>query len=139
MNQLKNFKIKNINNKFYIFCLIRKKFFLLNYEEWVRQKILFLLINKKGYCKSRIAVESSISLKGLKKRLDIIIYSKKLPYIIIECKSPYIKINKKIIDQLLLYNSMIYSQYLVVTNGLVSMSYKINYTSNTIQKIKNIF
>lgn len=143
MNLLKNknfkFQIKNKNNKLYIFCLIRKKFYILNYEEWVRQNILFLLINKKGYCQSSIDVESFISFKGFNKRLDIIIYNKKLPYIIVECKSPYIKINQKIIDQLLLYNAIVYSKYIVVTNGLVTISYEIDYISKTIKTIKNIF
>lgn len=143
MKELKNknfkFQIKNKNNKLYIFCLIRKKFHILNYEEWVRQNILYLLINKQGYCKSSIDVESYISFRGFNKRIDIIIYNKKLPYIIIECKSPYIKINQKIIDQLLLYNSIVYSKYIVLTNGLVSISYKIDYKSKIIKNVKNIF
>lgn len=88
---------------------------------------------------SSIDVEHSISFRGINKRVDIIIYKKKLPYIIIECKSPYIKISKKIINQLLLYNSMIFSKYIIATNGVTSISYEIDYISKTIKNVKNIF
>ena len=37
--------------------------------------------------------------------------------ILIECKSSKIKINSKVIDQILIYNQKLKSKYLMVTNG----------------------
>lgn len=68
-------KIILINNKKYIFCLIRKKFVNFSSEEWVRQNIIYYLLKIKNLNKENIKVEYYI--KYIKKRLDIIIFKKK--------------------------------------------------------------
>ena len=50
------FKLKNRDNKTYIFDIIRKKFILLTPEEWVRQHVVSYLINH-GVSKNHIGVE----------------------------------------------------------------------------------
>ena len=47
------FKIKNIDNKRYIFDIVRKKFFILNPEELVRQNVVCFLL-EKGISKNHI-------------------------------------------------------------------------------------
>ena len=44
-----NLKIKNKENKLYVFDEIRKKNILLTPEEWVRQNCVQFLINEKNY------------------------------------------------------------------------------------------
>jgi hypothetical protein len=53
------FKIKNIDNKTYIFDIVRKKFFILNPEEWVRQHVICFLL-EKGLSKNHIGIEKKL-------------------------------------------------------------------------------
>ena len=114
-----NYKLKNSENKTYIFDVIRKKYVLLTPEEWVRQHVVHFLINEKGYPKSLINVEKQLYLNNLKKRTDIIVFSKTgTPFIIVECKAPSVKITQKTFDQISRYNLKLKAKYLMVTNGL---------------------
>ena len=95
-NPIYNFKTKIINNKRYIFAEVRKDFFLLTDEEWVRQHVIHSLIYR-GISKTRIVIEKQFKLNGnIKKRFDIMITGKKASIILlVECKSPKIKINQR--------------------------------------------
>ena len=63
------FRFKNRENKPLIFDVIRKKFVVLNPEEWVRQHLIHYLISEKNYPKSLINVEKQLEINGLKKEL----------------------------------------------------------------------
>jgi hypothetical protein len=69
--------LKNKENKRLIFDIIRKNWFLLTPEEWVRQHCIHYLIFIKYYPKSLINVEKKVLVNGVTKRYDIIVYSKK--------------------------------------------------------------
>jgi len=113
------FKLKNNENKQYIFDVIRKKYVILTPEEWVRQHTLHFLISEKKYPKSLIAVEKQLTIHKRIKRTDILIFNTEgLHEIIVECKSPNIKINQAAFDQIARYNLKLNANYLVVTNGL---------------------
>ena len=60
------FKLKKIDNKTFIFDFLRKKYFLLTPEEWVRQHVLNFLVLKKIPV-THIAVEKKIIFKSLPK------------------------------------------------------------------------
>ena len=114
-----SFKIKNRENKFYIFDIIRKKYVVLTPEEWVRQHFVHYLITDKKYPKSIIAIEKQLKYNGLIKRTDILVFDKRgRPDIIVECKSPNIKISQNAFDQIARYNLNLNANFLVVTNGL---------------------
>ncbi len=114
-----NLKIKNKENKFLIFDIIRKKYVHLNHEEWVRQNFIHYLINDKNYPRSLIAVEKQLKINNLSKRTDILIFDKNgLPNIIVECKAPSIKISQDTFDQIARYNLKLNAKYLIVTNGI---------------------
>ncbi len=72
-----NFEYKYHNNNTYIYCLIRKKYYLLTKEEYVRQHMLYYLIYNKGYNISSIFVEKYFIFNNVKTRIDIIVYKKK--------------------------------------------------------------
>ena len=120
-----NFKTKIINNKRYIFDEVRKDFFLLTDEEWVRQHVIHSLIYR-GISKTRIVIEKQFKLNGnIKKRFDIMITGKKASIILlVECKSPKVKINQSVFDQIAIYQSKINSKYLLITNGNQSFYFK---------------
>jgi len=113
------FRIKNQNEKDFIFDEQRKKYVSLTPEEWVRQNFLRYLIEVKLYPASLLAVEQELKLNGMKKRCDAIVYNYNAePIVIIEFKAPNIRINQKTFDQTAVYNSKLGVEYLIISNGL---------------------
>ncbi|MBT8298997.1 MAG: type I restriction enzyme HsdR N-terminal domain-containing protein, partial [Maribacter sp.] len=113
-----DFRFKNSENKVHIFDPIRKKFVVLQPEEWVRQNVVQFLIQEKKYPKSLINVEKQLNLKTLKKRYDIVVFDTKGKIsILVECKSPKIIINQQAFDQIARYNMQLNAKFLMVTNG----------------------
>jgi len=112
-------RLKQQAGSTYIFDFIRKKWLILTPEEWVRQHVLNYLVHEKKYAASTIAVEKELSLNDVKKRFDIVVYSKNLnPFLIIECKAPYIELDNLVVEQALRYNIVIKAPFLMITNGL---------------------
>ena len=56
--------------------------------------------------------------------------------ILIECKSSKIKINSKVIDQILIYNQKLKSKYLMLTNGNQTIALDCN--NKDIKQIKTL-
>lgn len=114
-----SFRFKSKENKISIFDCIRKKFIVLQPEEWVRQHCLHYLITEKNYPESLINVEKELIINGLKKRYDIVIFKPDgTIHLIVECKAPEIKISQATFDQIAQYNMALQADYLMVTNGL---------------------
>ncbi len=109
--------IKSENNEEFIFCVIRKRWYLITPEEWVRQNFLLYLIHTLKYPASLIAVEKQLKLSEVKKRFDIVVYHNTVPSIIIECKEMNVPLSESTIHQVLNYNSNVQAPYIVVTNG----------------------
>lgn len=113
-----DFKIRTEQAVEKIFDPIRKKWLVLTPEEWVRQNILQYIIQVKKYPASLIAVEKEILLGELKKRCDLVVYSKKLvPWMIIECKEMNANLDGKVLEQVLRYHITLPAQFLMLTNG----------------------
>ncbi len=113
------YRFKSTENKVSIFDVIRKKFIVLQPEEWVRQHCVHYLINEKNYPKSLINVEKELNINGLKKRYDIVIFnSDGSILLIVECKSYDITINQDTFDQIARYNLALNADFLMVTNGI---------------------
>lgn len=121
------FRVKSSENKKWIFDIIRKKYVLLQPEEWVRQHTLLFLIHNKRYPKSHINVEKKLTINNLKKRYDIVVFNADGSIeILVECKAPHIKISQETFDQIATYNIPLKSKYLLITNGLHHYSCKID-------------
>jgi len=113
------FRFKNSENKISIFDIVRKKFVVLQPEEWVRQHCVHYLINVKNYPKSLINVEKELKINTLSKRYDIVVFNSNGGiHIIVECKAPKVNINQATFDQVAQYNLALNANYLMVTNGL---------------------
>ena len=113
------YRFKSTENKVSIFDVIRKKFIILQPEEWVRQHCVHYLINSKKYPKSLINVEKELTINSLKKRYDIVVFNPDgTILLVVECKSYSVEINQDTFDQIARYNMALKADYLMVTNGL---------------------
>lgn len=134
-----SFRFKNSENKISIFDIIRKKFVILQPEEWVRQHCVNYLIKQKGYPKSLINVEKELLVNNLKKRYDIVIYNNKGDIdVIVECKACTILINQSTFDQIAKYNMTLNANYLMLTNGLNHYYCQIDHKNKCYQFLKDI-
>lgn len=123
-----DFRFKNTENKVYIFDVVRKKFVVLQPEEWVRQHVVHYLIFEKNYPLSLINVEKQLRVNNLKRRYDIVVFEPNgAIQILIECKAPEVSITQISFDQIARYNMQLQSEYLMVTNGLQHFYCKIDH------------
>jgi len=114
-----NFRFKSSENKVQIFDVVRKKFVVLQPEEWVRQHALHQLIFDKDYPKTHINVEKQLTVNELQKRYDIVVYNTDGSiHLLVECKAPKINVTQQTFDQIAQYNMQLKATYLMVTNGL---------------------
>jgi len=113
------FRIKKHDQRLLIFDSQRKKYVSLTPEEWVRQHFIRFLIEEKGYPAAYLAIEKQLSLNGMKKRCDAILYNEHaLPILIIELKAPHIPISQATFDQVAVYNSKLKVDFFMISNGL---------------------
>ncbi|MBI9041414.1 type I restriction enzyme HsdR N-terminal domain-containing protein [Lutibacter sp.] len=133
------FRIKSNENKLFIFDILRKKYVSLTPEEWVRQHFVHYLIEEKNYPISLIGVEKKLTINGLTKRTDILVFNTNgEPHIIVECKAPTIKINQATFDQIARYNLKLQANYLIVTNGLDHFYCTMDFKNEQYQFLKDI-
>ncbi|WP_259125490.1 type I restriction enzyme HsdR N-terminal domain-containing protein [Candidatus Karelsulcia muelleri] len=132
-----NFEYKYHNNNTYIYCLIRQKYYILTKEEYVRQHMLYYLIYNKGYNISSIFVEKYFTINNVKTRIDIIVYKNKKPYLLIECKSSCI-FSQKVLSQILRYNFYIKTNFLIITNWINNLIFKIDIKNNILLFLNEI-
>lgn len=132
-------KIREEDEKRFVFDSVRKKWVVLTPEENVRQHFIAYLINEKEYPASHIANEASISLNSMHRRCDSVIYDNfGKPKIIIEYKAPTIKISSKIFAQISRYNIVLKVDYLIVSNGIKHYCVKMDYIHNSYIILDNI-
>ena len=133
------FRLRKSNDRTEIFDEFRKKFVVLTPEEWVRQNLLKFLHSNKNIPKGLIAVEKGLILNQLKKRTDILIYTRKgNPCMIVECKSPDITIDQYTFEQIARYNMTLKVDYLLVSNGLEHFCCKIDIENKSFSFMKDI-
>jgi type I site-specific restriction endonuclease len=112
------FRFRVRDNKTEIFDEIRKKYLVLNPEEWVRQNLIKYFINVKNIPLGLISIEKTLKVNKLHKRTDIVVYDKKgKAVMIVECKAPSVKIGQKVFEQAALYNMGLKVPFLMVSNG----------------------
>lgn len=132
-------KIKEMEGKFKVYDVFRKKDILLTPEEWVRQHILHYLISHLNYPQSLISVEREIIYHALKKRFDILIYSKQAqPFLLIECKAPEVVLTNDSAMQIVRYNDVLNAPWIVISNGIQHLVFeKIHETFEIRNEIPN--
>ena len=131
--------IKEKEGKKYIFDSIRKNYFLLTPEEWVRQHFINFLISTYNYPKQLIKIESGLRYNSMLKRSDILVYDREgEPFLLIECKSSDQKINQAGFNQVSLYNMTIKAKYIALSNGIKTYCCKINHENKSYEFVADI-
>lgn len=103
----------------------RSKWVLLTPEEWVRQHFVHYLVEYLGYPAGMVANEMGINLNSTSRRCDTVVFSLSLaPLMIVEYKAPSVRIDQKVLDQIVSYNTVLRVPYLVVSNGLHHYCFK---------------
>lgn len=119
-------RLRKFGESTQIYDAFRKRWVSLSPEEWVRQHFLHFLVDAHHYPKNRIAVEFSLSLHGMKKRADIVVFDSAMqPWMLVECKQADVQLSQAVFDQVARYNLSLHVPFLVVTNGLAVMAAKI--------------
>jgi len=132
-------KIKQENNKAYIFDFIRKKYLVLTPEEWVRQHFVHYLITLKKFPSSLIVIEKGLKLNEMQKRADVLVYNKNgNPLVLVECKAATVKITQETFNQIARYNMVFHVPYLIVTNGLQHYCCKIDFSNQSFAFLDDI-
>lgn len=127
------------NGQKMIFDVLRRNFVALTPEEWVRQHFIHYLLDSKGYPSSLLGNEMSITLNGMSRRCDSVLWSKDLqPRMIIEYKAPTIKITQKTFNQINAYNSVLQVPYIIASNGIVHYCCHLDKAKNTCEFLSQI-
>ena len=131
-----NFKQRVKEGKTEVFDPIRKKWLLQTPEERVRQLFILYLLNVKQIPETHISVEKAITVNGLTKRYDLVVFNlDKKPEIVIECKAPEVAITQAVVEQAGRYNKTLHARILGVTNGTTHYFFTINFDTEEITPI----
>ena len=132
-------KIVRRNGRITVFDKLRRKFVALTPEEWVRQHFVHFLISQKGYPAGVIANEVGITLNGMSRRCDSVVYgSHAEPLMIVEYKAPDVEISQSTFDQISRYNIQLHVEWLVVSNGMRHYCCHIDYEKEEYHFVSDI-
>ena len=103
---------------------LRGIWLVLTPEEWVRRHLIACLVAQCGARARRIVQEYAVALNGQPQRADVVVVDDAgAPLLLAECKAPAVKIDARVLDQAVRYNSVLGARYLVLTNGLTHRCY----------------
>ena len=132
-------KTKSVKGTIQVFDVIRKKYFVLTPEEWVRQHFIHYLNTEKNYPMGLMEVEKMVKYNALKTRADIMLYTTEgKAKMIVECKAPNVKITQDTFNQIAKYNFKLKVPFLVVTNGMQHFCCRMDYENNAISFLDDI-
>ncbi len=132
-------RIKDDAGRAVVFDSLRRKYVALTPEEWVRQNFVHYLIGHLGYPAALLANEVALRVGDKQLRADTVLYDRQLhPRMIVEYKAPSVAITDKALQQITAYNTLLRVDYLVVSNGLVHLCCKPDYTANKLVFLSEI-
>ncbi|MBR5726388.1 MAG: type I restriction enzyme HsdR N-terminal domain-containing protein [Muribaculaceae bacterium] len=118
---------------------LRERWVALTPEEWVRQHFVEWLINDKEFPAALMGNEMSLTQNGISRRCDTVVGDRTgRPLVIIEYKAPSINITQKVFDQIVRYNMVLKTRYLMVSNGLEHYCCQIDYDANSYKFLEDI-
>ena len=119
-----------------VFDPIRKKWLVLTPEERVRQQLILFLLNVKKIPASHISVERSITVNGLTRRYDLVVFAPEgNPWMVVECKAPEVEITQAVVEQAGRYNKTLRAPILGVTNGSAHFFFTIDFETEKIRPL----
>ena len=110
---------RNADGNIAIWDATRRRYVVLTPEEWVRQHFVAFLVAHRGYPAGRIGNEISLTLNGMPRRCDTVVYDAQgNPLALVEYKAPHVTITQDTFDQIVRYNTQFLVPYIIVSNGL---------------------
>ena len=108
-----------------VFDVVRGRWLVLTPEEWVRRHVVEYLRTECGFQPLQIVEEYPVPINGMAQRADIVVVGcDARPLVVVECKEPGVKIDGRVMDQVVRYNSVLGCKYIVVTNGMDTYCYR---------------
>lgn len=119
--------------------IVRHRFVALTPEEWVRQKTIHRMHFELGYPLELMQVEGAITLNGMTRRCDIVVYDRQVrPLMIVECKRETVPISQQVVDQASRYNVVLQVPYLFITNGPQELCCKVDFANQSLSRLPNL-
>ena len=134
-----NIKLRDNDGRREVFDIVRGRFVALTPEEWVRQHVIHWLHEELGYPLELMQVEGAITLNGMSRRCDIVVYDEDVkPLIIVECKNESVALTQKVLDQACRYNLVLQVPYLCLTNGVGQVLCKVDFEEKRVEMIQKL-
>lgn len=126
-------------NKTECFDIVRAKWVPLTEEEKVRQFLIHFLIEQRGVPQSHISVERQITVNGLTRRYDLVVFDiSGTPRLVIECKAPQVELTQKVVEQVGRYNKTLRAPFIGVCNGQQQIYFSIDFDTEKIAYLNDI-
>jgi type I site-specific restriction endonuclease len=123
-----NIEVRDSEGRREVFDIVRNRFVALTPEEWVRQHVIHQLHYELGYPLELMQVEGAITLNGMTRRCDIVVYDESVkPLVIVECKNEAVALTQKVLDQACRYNLVLQVPYLCLTNGVQQVCCRVDF------------
>ena len=99
---------------------LRGIYLVLTPEEWVRQHLIRLLVERGGVPPGNVSQEYPVALSGTAQRADVVVTGRDgRPCLLAECKAPDVPLGREVFAQAVRYNSVVAAPYVLITNGLL--------------------
>ena len=118
----------------------RKKWLVLQPEEFVRQLMVLFLIHELNYNPNRILVEQELIYnEEVVWRFDLMVLAPDLtPWMLVECKAPEVPLDQKVIDQVARYNISLKVPYVLVTSGRLHYCWSLDHANNSFELLSGM-
>ncbi len=137
--QRTSIKIREIDGHREVFDTVRSRYVALTPEEWVRQHFIHYLHSELLYPFELMQVEGTITLNGMTRRCDIVVYDQDVkPFIIVECKKETVPLTQKVLDQACRYNLVLQVPYLCLTNGAQQICCQVDFAEKRLISIPEL-
>ena len=133
-----NFTTRNIDGQPEVFDPIRRRWVALTPEEEVRQQTILHLHNHYNYPLELMQVEGAITLNGMTRRCDIVVYRDGRPILIVECKRPDVPITQKVCDQACRYNTVLQVPFLLLTNSIQTVIVHVDLINRQLRQLSDL-
>lgn len=131
-------RLSTENSQRTVYDPVRKKYYLAQPEELVRQSWIQYLNLEKKIQFSSLGVEKQFTVLGRGRRFDLVLYRKGQPYTLFEFKSFNKKINDDTCFQAAQYNLELKVPYVVVSNGINHFAFEIEFDTSQIKTMGDL-
>ena len=125
-SHLQWFRTEEREGRTYVYDPLRRRQVVLTPEEEVRQRVLYLLVERLKVPAGLLAVEYSVKVNGLDKRADAVVFGTEgSPLMIVECKAPTVTLSGAVLEQAVRYHSALKPKYLLLSNSATTYCFKV--------------